>query len=394
MKTVLYFRAQTNSRAENKLAGVIDVAAKCGWHVQVVDANPTADKVRQLREYWSAHGAIVECGTRSAEVDAKIFGSIPVVYLDRDPDTLPESAFCVYNDSGETVRLAAKELLMTGHRSFAFIPSPGGRFWSKKREEAFARTLVLHGLSCRVFSSSEATADSPRYHRELQEFLSALPRPCAVLAANDRTAADVISAAAFAGIKIPYELAVVGIDNIETICEHTSPTLSSVEPDFRRGGELAALHLRGILCYGSRFRGKRKVTFGPLRLVRRASTRILKIADNDVSAAIDLIAREACTGIDVRRVLRCFSCSRRMAELRFRRATGHTMLDEIHAVQLEQTKRLLENPNCILKSIHDFCGFSNANSMRKFFRRETGMTLSCWRSRFLKTARSGHTCCS
>lgn len=379
METILYFRAQTNSRAENKLAGVMDVAAKCGWHVQVVDAHPTVDKVRQLREYWSACGAIVECGTRPDEVDVKIFGSLPVVYLDRDPDTLPESAFCVFNDSEETVRLASKELLMTGHRSFAFIPCLGRHFWSKRREEAFARTLALHGFSCHVFSSGAATADSPRYHRELQDFLASLPKPSAVLAANDRTAADAISAAAFAGIDIPYELAVVGIDNIETICEHTSPTLSSVEPDFRHGGELAALLLRAALCYKTRFRGKRKVAFGPLRLARRASTRLLKNADKEVSAAIELIVRDACTGIGVKQVLKCFACSRRMAELRFRRATGHTILDEIHAVRLEQAKRLLSAPNCMIKSIHDFCGFKNPNSLRKFFRSETGMTLSAWK---------------
>ena len=379
METILYFRAQTNSRAESKLAGVMDIAKKCGWHVQIVDASPTPDRIVKLREYWSPCGAIVECGTRAGDVDVKTFGSLPVVYLDRDPDSLPKSAFCVFNDADEAVRLASKELLMTGHPSFAYVPSPGGHFWSTRREESLIRTLQLHGKACHVFSCGAAMSDSPRYHRDLQKFLATLPKPCALLAANDLTAADAIVTAARIGISIPYELAIVGIDNIKTICEHTSPTLSSVEPDFRRGGELAAILLKTVLRYGRRFRGRRKITFGYLRLVRRASTRILKNHDKEVSAAIELIAHEVCAGIGVKQVMQCFNCSRRMAELRFRRATGHTIMDEIHAVRLDQAKRKLSESNCILKAISDFCGFKNPNSLRKFFRKSTGMTMSEWR---------------
>ena len=66
--------------------------------------------------------------------------------------------------------------------------------------------------------------------------------------------------------------------------------------------------------------------------------------------------------------------------MRFRKATGHTILEEIHAIQLERVKQLLKDSRLQLKSISDFCGFSHPNSLRKFFRRETGMTLGAWRS--------------
>lgn len=379
MDTILYFRAPTNPSATNKLVGVMEAAARWSWHVQVVDANPTTKRVRMLRDYWSPLGAIVECGTRLEKISSKTFGSLPVVYLDHDPTSMPRNAFCVFHDSEAAARLATKELLTTGFHNFAFVPSLGGYFWSEERMRSFSETLLLHGKTCSTFSSGATMPDSPRYHRDLRGFLSALPKPCAVLAANDQAAAAVVDAARFAGIDIPYELAVIGIDNIETICEHTSPTLSSVEPDFRRGGELAAILLKTVLRYGRRFRGRRKITFGYLRLVRRASTRILKNHDKEVSAAIELIAHEVCAGIGVKQVMQCFNCSRRMAELRFRRATGHTIMDEIHAVRLDQAKRKLSESNCILKAISDFCGFKNPNSLRKFFRKSTGMTMSEWR---------------
>ena len=136
-----------------------------------------------------------------------------------------------------------------------------------------------------------------------------------------------------AGISVPNSLAVVGVDNYEAICEHTTPPLTSIEPDFRRGGELAALMLLAATSGKGKWRGERVRTFGPLRVVRRASSRILQGNDTKALAALDLIRRRACPGLTAE------------------------------------------------EAISDFCGFSHPNSLRKFFRRETGMTMSAWRHR-------------
>ena len=72
-----------------------------------------------------------------------------------------------------------------------------------------------------------------------------------------------------------------------------------------------------------------------------------------------------------------------MADLRFTQAVGRTILDEIQSIRLDRAKQLLLNPNQTLKAISDYCGFRHPNSLRKFFRKETGMTLSAWRKRHL-----------
>ena len=69
-----------------------------------------------------------------------------------------------------------------------------------------------------------------------------------------------------------------------------------------------------------------------------------------------------------------------MADIRFARATGRSILAEIHAVQLERAKELIGGGNMPLKTISDFCGFENPNSLRKFFKAQTGRTMSEWRS--------------
>jgi LacI family transcriptional regulator len=197
------------------------------------------------------------------------------------------------------------------------------------------------------------------------------------------TAADVVTAARFENIDIPNELAIIGVDNYEHICEHTTPPLSSIEPDFRLGGRIAATMLLAAIKDGGRFSGERHRSFGPLRIVHRATTRLLSLYDKHVSLALELIRNEACSGLTANKVAKLFPYSRRLADTRFRQATGHSILEEIHSIQLERAKQILLESDRQIKSISDFCGFKHPNSLRKFFLKETGMTLRSWREKHL-----------
>lgn len=379
MDTILYFQSQGKINAADKLSGVQSIAAKCGWHVQVVEGLPMRSRLKSLLDFWHPVGIIVECGGTEATVDPGIFGEIPSVFFDHDPSCLPRNAFCVTHDSTATAQMAARELMLGGETSFAFVPHPERRFWSDERERGFVSALSLNGHGCRVFSGTPSRLDPVRYQRKLRAFLTELPKPCALFAANDSTAKEVLTAAVFAQISVPEDLSVIGVDNVPEICERTEPTLSSVRPDFRRGGELAALMLLARTREGAKHNGLRRRTFGPLEVVRRASTRRLPAMDCAVADALERIRREACLGLKAETVLKAFGCSRRLAEIRFRRITGHSVLDEIHVVRLDRAKRILAGDDTPLKAISDFCGFKNPNSMRKFFLKSTGKTMSKWR---------------
>ena len=379
MSIALYFQSSAKTSAPEKLAGVRDVMSRRGHTVQVIEEPPTPKLVNRLWAFWHPLGAIIDCGGEYNDIDASIFAGRHVVFLGHNPDTLPGRCLLVSNDQAETARAAARELLSTGYDSFAFVHAAKRSAWSEQRARAFADAVALNGKRCAVFSPPAALG-TIRWMTGLRRFLSSLPRPCAVFAANDKTAESVLAAAALEKMHAPGDIAVVGVDNFGPICESSSPPLSSVEPDFRRGGSLAALMLRGSVKSKHGWRGSRTQKFGPLRVVRRASSRVLNTADRHVSAALDLVRERACTGLSAAEVAATFPCSRRMADIRFRRATGHSILDEIHAVQLERAQQLARNPNLPLKAISDFCGFTNPNSLRKFFRKATGTTLSAWRS--------------
>lgn len=382
MEVILYFRPSPGSKPE-KLAGVQEIAEKAKVHIQIIDEKPSKDRVVRLMSFWKCKGVIVECGGRAEAVNPCLFGKVPVVFFNRRLETLPKTCFAVSHDSKITGALAARELLLSNMPHFAFIPTPSNQFWSREREQGFIDALALNGKSYIRFAWSKAINDTTTRTKALQSFLERLPKPCAVFAANDAVAAEVITATRLSGIAIPEDIAVLGVDNSTEICEHTNPTLSSIEPDFRRGGNLAMLMLLAAMRDGKSFRGSRQRTFGDLRVVRRLSTKRLQRADPIVSKALDLIRQKACKGLKASEVVRIFPCLRRMADLRFSQAVGHTILDEIQSVRLDRAKQLLLNPNQSLKTISDFCGFKHPNSLRKFFLKETGLTLSAWRKKHL-----------
>ena len=384
MNPVLYlkFPSATSSSTE-KLVGAREIFEKAHFNLRLIDTHLTAGKIRELVKFWNPAGMIVECGERTDAVSAfPEFADMPIVYIDHDPSALPRDSFCVCHDSRAAGAAAAKALILTGHRNFAFVPFPGTWQWNEDRRRGFVDALRLNDFTCSVFDSTKANIDSPAYTRELRRFLRTLATPCAVFVANDHPAEKVIAEAKTLGLAIPDQLAVLGVDDYEPICEHTKPRLSSIKPDFRGGGNLAAMMLVAAIRDGRKFRGERIRRYGTLQIIRRESTNVRRrSSDPDVDAALELIRNEACNGLAAETVMKAFPCSRPLAAARFRRATGHSILEEIHAVRLERAKELLSYRSQKLYAISDFCGFKSPNSLRKFFLRKTGMTMSAWRNR-------------
>lgn len=380
MKVVLYFQSPIKRSDHGKLDGARDIAKRMGWHIQSVAATPTKQQLLELKSFWNPIGVIVDTDGWKDEIKIEDFKEFTTIFLDLNPSKITEKSLTVCLDSVSIGMSAAKELLMSGRDNFAYVPFHVNRHWSEIRGAGYMKALSMNGKTCQVFFGTNPKPDSVRYRQELSKFLVGLPKPCAVFAANDETAENVMTTASMAGLNIPEDLSVLGVDNYEQICESTTPTLSSIELDFRHCGELAVLMLDAALRDGKKFQGERHQTFGTARVVRRASTRVSRGAtDREVIAALDLIRREACNGLQAETVMKTFKCSRPIAAQRFKAATGHTILQEIHEVRLERAKTLLKDPNRLLKSISDFCGFKDPNSLRKFFLKETGMTMSEWR---------------
>ena len=344
------------------LAGIISQREAADWSVHVVAAPAGRPQLRRVLAQWRPDGCIVHCGLLGSRFRDADFGSVPVVWMDRDPAELGPRALCVVQDSHRAGRLAAAELLR--HRdlaAFAFVDRPLPLFWSAERRDAFREEVAKDGRPFFEFSAP----DSRTWHRRIGEFLSSLPRPAGLFCATDGTAGETMDAASRLGIPMPDELAVVGVDDTELFCEQQDPTLTSVRPSFVAAGRAVAQLLARRLA-NPRMEGA-VATFEAAEIVRRQSTRRIEVRGARFGKALEMIRRGAAAGVGVDDVAAVLGCSRRSAEIRFRRWMDCTVLDAIHAARVDLAKRLLSDGMVRIGDLPARCGFKSAATFRRVF---------------------------
>ena len=388
---IFYFEANGRQKAK-RLSGVYAFARKVGWRVQVVNAAfHSRDDVRRLIRFWHPAGFIVDGWAAGFSPDPKLFGGHPVVFCDVIPAVCGATKWArvagfVRHDSKASVECAVRELGKFGRTNFAYVGYYEPRYWSDERAAHFRSLTRRTANAFRTFEweASHPFSDAVDFQFRLREWLSALPKPCALLAVNDAMGVQVLEMCRTLGLCVPEQVAVVSIDNDETFCENTRPTLSSVEPDFRAAG-YASAELLGEMLAGTAPGGTTR-TFGPSHIVRRASTQLVQGPSRKVREALELIRREACGGLKAADVLARLGGSRRSAEALFRAVAGCSVLEKIEATRLEEAKRLLRVSDMKVAVIANCCGYASPTFLRDKFRRAFGLTMQDWRASVRGTA--------
>lgn len=185
-------------------------------------------------------------------------------------------------------------------------------------------------------------------------------------------------AARAAGVAVPEEAAVIGVDNEELVCELAHPPLSSVIPNPKRIGYEAA-GLLDRLMHGRRVSWERRLV-PPLGVAARQSTDVTAIEHPDVAAAVRLIREHACENIRVDYVLARVPASRSVLQRLFRETLGQTIHDTIAAARIQRVKQLLRETKLSLTEIAVRTGFSHVEYMSAMYRHRTGQTLSACRA--------------
>ena len=282
----------------------------------------------------------------------------------------------VQNDNEGIGRAAANHFMSLGDfRSCAFIPDTKDREWSRLRGQAFADALSRAGKPCRIFVPGDSADDESA----LSDFIAGLPKPAAVFAAWDGRAVDVIHTAHRMKLAIPSELAVLGVDDDEMICEHTVPTLSSVRTDAEGMGEAAARMLLGLLN-GRKNRRPSRVRCPVLGITERNSTQPPAPATSLVNRALEFIAAEACNGIRPDDVAKHLKVSRRLLDLRFSQCEDKSVAERITDRKLERIRELLATSQRPVKDIFRRAGFDNVAYATRLFGSAVGVTPEAWRN--------------
>jgi LacI family transcriptional regulator len=277
---------------------------------------------------------------------------------------------------------AIKHLLERGFQRLAYFESfdPIHDDADTTRGRNFQELVEASGHSSQIlqlpWNSSESGRETAQ--RALADWLSQLTKPVGVVTFDDLAGRKVIDACALADIHVPEEVAVVGIDNDELICDLAYPSLSSVALNAERIGFEAAAIFHGLVA------GKpppQWVEVEPLGVVTRQSTDLMAIEDPDVASAVRFIRENARKGISVDDVLREVPISRRTLEVKFKRILGRTPQVEIRRLQVERAKELLIKSDLKLDQIARESGFSRAEYMHSLFRKMLGMTPADFRGR-------------
>jgi LacI family transcriptional regulator len=293
----------------------------------------------------------------------------------------------VWPDHRGIGRVAAEEFVKAGFRHMAYCPlvnletAGDDAGWDRERCEAFGQVAQQAGADLHVYPQSPSKwgefSDEMNQHR-LERWLCSLPKPVGLMAACDERARHVLMCAQAAGVRIPEEVAVLGVDN-EPWAGIAPMGLSSIEPDAFRAGYVAAGVLHRLM--EGQTVDEQIMLVPPLRIVCRQSSTTMAIDDSEVVTAVRFIAENARRLIKVQDVVDAVVISRRGLERRFRRAVKHSIQEEIHRAHLNRAKNLLEDVAIPLKRVAGMSGFISARAMDALFSRTFAMTPTEYRRR-------------
>jgi len=376
---VALFLATNEKAGRDKLHGILRyVRLHTPWNSHLIENRIGEQKLGDLRD-WGATGIIVARMPDSVGTIAS--AGVPVVVIDSPTlytERLPRASF-VTCDSEAVGHAGAEFFIRQGFKNFAYVADVGSWDWSQLRCRAFCEALRREGFDCAVYDGGgEGTkSDWASDQKGLARWLLTLPKPCAVLAARDGRARQVLETCLSTGLGVPGDIAILGVDNEEILCENSSPTLSSIQPDFEEAGYRAADLLEQLMR-----RNRRKpqtLLYGVHQIVARESSRPARAADRRLLRGLEFIRLNAGEPIGVTEVARHMAVSRRMAEVLFRKYLEHSILDEVQQTRLMRLKTFLLETSLPIGLISVQCGYQTEMHAKRVFKKQVGLTMSQFR---------------
>ncbi|EMI44305.1 xylose operon transcription regulator XylR [Rhodopirellula sp. SWK7] len=370
-KKVALLIETSNSYARGLLRGIASyIHEKNEWSVYLPEQERGATPPNWLNQ-WDGDGVIARI-ENSAIAKAIAPLDIPVVDVSAARQ-LPEIPF-VETDDEAIAAMAYRHFRERGFETFAYC-GDSVFTWSNHREKAFVRCAAEEGYGCSVYVSKSHKQVSPDADRGLlTQWLKGLPKPVGLLACYDKKAHVVLEICRENDLRVPFEIAVLGIDDDDLICDLCTPPLSSITPAAHQTGRKAAEMLDDLMNNKTRRSSKKtaSILVPPIGLNTRQSTDIVAIDDPDIANAVRFIRDHFRETITVQDILKRVPLSRRILEYRFQDRLGCSPHEEIARRRLENVRMLLRNSDLTLAQIASQSGFQTQEYMSVAFRRATG----------------------
>ena len=349
------------------------------FHLDLHDLN--RQHLKDLKS-WNCRGIIAYILNNRERQDFIATG-LPSVFIEPTLSAplphMPRNVVSFINDHAEEGRTAARYFIERSYRSFAYIGTAKPTFWSGERRKGFCEQLAKDGFAPSIYPSPppDEQNDFALEAKRLARWLKSLPRPAAVFCVHDRRAQQVIATAASTGLRVPEDVAVLGVDNDKLLCEMTVPAISSIPVNDHERGQAVGEAMDRLL---SRKSVKRVHITRHDSVITRTSTNAQAIPDPFVARAITYVHTHLSDRPTLPELAKIAGCSKTVLNIHARRSLGHTIAEEITRIQLNAAMERLADTSRSVDEIALECGFCSASHLGMRMKAATGKSPKLYRT--------------
>lgn len=381
MAKILLLTDLSSGYSRNLLKGIVRYSKEVGnWSFQRMPLYYRMlygeNGVVEWAKKWQADAIIAQLTDVNIELLNDL--NIPIIvqnYRDRN-----KAVSNLTGDYFNTGVMAAKFFLNRGYRNFAFYGFKGA-IWSRERADGYSHEIEKQGYKLAVLENDNKDKEEWSYnHTVLGNWLQSLPKPVALFACDDHFALQISETCNVYNINVPDDIAILGVDNDDLLCNISDPPLSSIVLDVENGGYNAGKLLHQLIT--KEITEPFNIVVNPLIIERRKSTEKYAVSDKNIRIILNYIEKNYANHLSVEELVKQVPLSRRVLEKKFKEETGESLYQYIQNYRIDQFTRLLITTDYSLFEAALQSGFENYKNVSRIFRKYKALSPAEYRKRY------------
>jgi len=334
------------------------------------------DGVVEFAKKWKADAIIAQL----RDVNVELLNSLNIPIIVQNYSERNKAVSNLTGNYYETGVMAARFFLNRGYRNFAYYGYENA-IWSRERGLGYKDEIEKNGGKCHILENRNSDSREWVYdHEHIGKWLQSLKKPIALFACDDYYALQISETCNIDNISIPEEIALLGVDNDELLCNISNPPLSSIVLDVENGGYQAGKLLHKLI--NKETAKAFNIVVDPLYVECRTSTEKYAVSDKHIRKILTYIGNNYTNQISVDDLVRQIPLSRRVLEKKFKKMTGSSLYQCIQDHRMNHFTRLLLTSDYTLFDAALQSGFDNYKNISRIFRKYKAHSPAEYRKRY------------